>query len=131
MKEFRTSPDSKQGYDEFAKRFPPGAVWPSTVLVGAPGGTASDADVATVVKTLQAVDGVFAVFPAPEPRSEDKRIARLGLVLDEDPLKPEALDRIDPLREAASASAAACGSRSATALRASTTRAWPPSATCW
>ncbi len=101
VKEFRTSPDSKQGYDEFAKRFPPGAVSPSTALVERPGGTASDADVATVVKTLQAVDGVFAVFPAPEPRSEDKRIARLGLVLDEDPLKPAALDRIDPLREAA------------------------------
>ena len=38
---------------------------------------------------------------APEPRSADKRIARLALVLDEDPLKPGALDRIEPLREAA------------------------------
>ena len=101
VKEFRTSPDSKQGYDVFAKAFPPGAVSPSTVLVARPGGTASDADVAAVIKRLQAVDGVFAVFPAPEPRSADKRIARLALVLDEDPLRPGALDRIEPLREAA------------------------------
>ena len=101
VKEFRTSPDSKQGYDVFAKEFPPGAVSPSTVLVERPGGTASEQDVAAVIKRLQAVDGVFAVFPAPEPRSSDKRIARLGLVLDEDPLKPGALDRIEPLREAA------------------------------
>ena len=84
-----------------------------------------------MVKTLQAVDGVFAVFPAPEPRSEDKRIARLGLVLDEDPLKPAALDRIEPLREAADGIGGGLQVRSATAPRASTTRAWPPSATCW
>jgi RND superfamily putative drug exporter len=101
VKEFRTSPDSKQGYDVFAKAFPPGAVSPSTVLVERPGGTASDDDVKAVIAKLQGVDGVFAVFAAPEPRSADKRIARLGLVLDEDPLKPAALDRIDPLREAA------------------------------
>ena len=103
VKEFRTSPDSKQGYDVFAKTFPPGAVSPSTVLVERSGGAASAADVAAVIKRLQAVDGVFAVFPAPEPRSADKRIARLGLVLDEDPLKPAALDRIDPIREEADA----------------------------
>jgi RND superfamily putative drug exporter len=101
VKEFRTSPDSKQGYDVFAKAFPPGAVSPSTVLVARPGGSASDDDVKTVIAKLQAVDGVFAVFPAPEPGSSDGTIARLGLVLDEDPLRPDALDRIEPLREAA------------------------------
>jgi putative drug exporter of the RND superfamily len=101
VKEFRTSPDSKQGYDTFAKTFPPGAVSPSTVLVERSGGTASQADVATVIKRLSAAPGVFLVFPAPDPRSADKRIARLGLVLDKDPLRPASLDLIDPIRQAA------------------------------
>ena len=103
VKEFRTSPDSKQGYDVFAKTFPRGAVSPSTVLVERAGGTASDADVALVIKRLQAAPGVFAVFPAPDPRSADKRIARLGLVLDKDPLRPASLDLIDPIRKQADA----------------------------
>ena len=101
VKEFRTSPDSKQGYDTFAKTFPPGAVSPSTVVVERAGGAASDADVALVIKRLQAAPGVFAVFPAPEPRSADKRVARLGLVLADDPLRPASLDLIDPIRRAA------------------------------
>ena len=108
VKEFRTSPDSKQGYDVFAKRFPRGAVSPSTVLVERTGGAASEADVALVIKRLQAAPGVFAVFPAPEPRSADKRVARLGLVLDKRPAAARLArpDRPDPqARRTASAAA--------------------------
>jgi RND superfamily putative drug exporter len=100
VKEFRTSPDSKKGYDLFRASFPPGAVGPTTVLIERPGGAATDADVAAVTSRLRAFDHVEAVLPAPVPRSRDGQIARLTLVFSDDPFRPPAIKRIGAIRSA-------------------------------
>jgi len=98
VKEFRTSPDSKLGYDVFRATFPPGALGPTTVLVERTGGPVTDADVERVATRLRGFDQVQAVLPAPEPRSRDGRIGRLTLVFADDPFRPPAIERIGAIR---------------------------------
>ena len=100
IKEFRTDPDSKRGYDLFRATFPAGAVGPTTVLVERADGRVADADVAAVTRRLRGFENVEAVVPAPEPRSRDGRIARLTLVFSDDPFAPPAVERIGAIRDA-------------------------------
>ena len=100
VKEFRTSPDSRAGYDLFREKFPPGAIGPATVLIERSGGPVTDQDVGAVAMRIARFDHIGALLPGPEPRSTDGRIARLTLVFDDDPFQPPAIERIGEIREA-------------------------------
>jgi len=100
VKEFRTDPDSKQGYDLFRAAFPPGALGPTTVLIERTDGPVADADVDAISSRLRGFERVTAVLPAPVPRSRDGRIARLTLVFSDDPFQTPAIERIGAIRAA-------------------------------
>lgn len=100
VKEFRTSPDSKAGYDLFRAKFPPGAIGPSTMLVERAGAPVKDADIGAVATRVAGFPHIGALLPGPEPRSTDGRIASLTLVFDDDPFRPPAIDRIGEIRDA-------------------------------
>ncbi|HTU86113.1 MAG TPA: MMPL family transporter [Solirubrobacteraceae bacterium] len=103
IKEFRTSTDSKAGYELFRRSFPVGEVAPSTVVIERSGGraVASASDVALVESRLSSLHHAVAdVFPATPERSRDGRIARLTLVLASDPLRPQAEAVVDEVRAA-------------------------------
>ncbi|MEA2221298.1 MAG: putative drug exporter of the superfamily [Solirubrobacteraceae bacterium] len=100
VKEFRTSPDSKAGYDLFRAKFPPGALGPATVLIERSGGPVMDTDIFAVAQRIAKFPHIAALLPGPEPRSIDGRIARLELVFDDDPFQRPAIERIGKIRAA-------------------------------
>ena len=100
VKEFRTSPDSKAGYDLFRAKFPPGAIGPSTMLVERSGAPVKDTDIFAVATRVAAFPHIGALLPGPEPRSVDGRVASLTLVFDDDPFQRPAIDRIAEIRDA-------------------------------
>ncbi|MFZ0039813.1 MAG: MMPL family transporter, partial [Solirubrobacteraceae bacterium] len=100
IKEFRTTTDSKAGYDVFKASFPIGEIAPSTVLVERAHGPATSTDVGRVERALAADGHVQSVFPAPDPRSRNGDIARLELVFSTNPLRPQASAAVDSARAA-------------------------------
>jgi putative drug exporter of the RND superfamily len=94
---FMNRTDSVDGFKAIQKAFPAGALAPNDVLVERAGGPATAADVALVRSRLAGAPGVAAVTPRLQ-RSKDRRIARIGLVLSDDPYTSRAFDRIPKLR---------------------------------
>jgi RND superfamily putative drug exporter len=100
IKEFRTNPDSRAGYELFRRSFPVGEVAPSTVLIERHGGAPTRSDVSLVEHSLSSLRAVGAVLPAAQPRSRDGRIARMTLVLAGDPVRPQAINLVPEVRAA-------------------------------
>jgi putative drug exporter of the RND superfamily len=95
---FKKPTESVDGFRVMERAFPAGASNPMTVLVERSDGPVGAAAVADVRRRMEGVDGVARVERLAE-RSEDGRIARLGVVLDDDPFSGEALALVPVLRE--------------------------------
>jgi RND superfamily putative drug exporter len=96
---FKKSVESVDGFDVLAESFPQGALAPTSILVLRDDGGAavSNADLATVSRRLEGIDGVASVS---EPqRSEDGDIGRIEVTFDDDPYSEAALARVDTLRD--------------------------------
>ena len=95
---FRSETESVTGAEALARALPAGESAPTDVIVEAePAGLAAAAE--TVAGRLRAEDGVASVTEVEV--SEDGRLARLQVVLEDDPYSDAAVDRIESLREAA------------------------------
>ena len=96
---FKKSVESVDGFDVLAESFPQGALAPTSILVLRDDGEArvSNADLATVRRRLEGIDGVASVS---EPqRSEDGEIGRIEVTFGDDPYSEAALARVDTLRD--------------------------------
>jgi RND superfamily putative drug exporter len=95
---FKKSTESVDGFRAIEEEFPAGASNPMTALVERKDGPASQSDVSLVASRLNTVSGVAGVAPVPG-RSRDGHIARLNLVLRNDPYTDKALKLVPKLRK--------------------------------
>lgn len=105
--------ESARGTAQLQAGFPVGALAPTTVYLRADGGaTITEADAQRCAAALRQVPGVGGLLPGADGRtvrfSPDNRVARVDLLLDDQPGTSGALDLVDGrLRQAAKASAPA------------------------
>src|SRR5437763_1060038 len=95
--DFKKRTDSVDGFKAIQKAFPAGSLAPNDVPVERTGAAARPGDVALVRRRLLGAPGVAAVPPVVQ-RSNDGRIARIGLVLSDDPYTSRAFNRLPKLR---------------------------------
>ena len=107
---FRVATESATGQRMIADGFGPGASAPATVYVVADGPAPAPGQWAAVGRGLSAVPGVAGAAPMPR-FSPDGRTGAYQVVFAGNPYATAALDRIDPLTEAATGAARAAGIR--------------------
>ncbi|MFI9630723.1 MMPL family transporter [Streptomyces sp. NPDC052042] len=112
---FRAATESERGQQLIQEEFGPGEIAPSTVVVRSQENLRSSPAPADVAAVLANADNVSRVGEHPR-FGEDGKTVFYDVVLDLDPYSSEALDAIDPLKEAASAAAHAAGVEDATVL---------------
>jgi RND superfamily putative drug exporter len=95
--QFRTATDSTEGYELLQAGFPPGTLYPNTVLVEREDGPLAPGDVERAQETVRAVEGVAAVTE-PTRTSEDERAATFVATFADDPFRQPALDRVETIR---------------------------------
>jgi RND superfamily putative drug exporter len=96
--QFRKTTDSTEGFKQLREGFPPGTLYPNTVLVDRRDGPLRPDDVALVRDTLESIDGV-ALVSEPTATSRDRRAATVVATFADDPFKDPALDRVELMRE--------------------------------
>jgi RND superfamily putative drug exporter len=100
--QFRKTTDSTEGFKQLQQGFPPGTLYPNTVLVDHPDGPVrpgdTETDIAAVRELLGTIDGVAAVSEV-TAQSRDRRAATVVVAFDDDPFKDPALDRVELMRE--------------------------------
>jgi RND superfamily putative drug exporter len=97
---FRNQTESVEGAEALARALPAGETAPTEVLVEAEPGRV-EAATTSVAETLGAEAGVASVGRV--ELSEDGRLARFQLTLEDDPYSDAAVERVETLREAAAA----------------------------
>jgi RND superfamily putative drug exporter len=95
---FKKPVDSVDGFRVLERAFPAGTSNPTTVLVERGSGPVRRSDAAVVRQRLESVPEVATVGPIAE-LSRDRRIARLELVLRDDPYTEKALDSVPEMRD--------------------------------
>ena len=95
---FKKPTESVDGFRALEEEFPAGASNPTTVLVERTDATVRESDIAFAASKLTTVNGVAHVVPEGE-RSRDGRIAKLDIVLRNDPYTDKALTLVPKLRE--------------------------------
>lgn len=106
--QFRKTTDSTEGFRQLQAGFPPGTLYPNTVLVERQGGPLRPADVEAVRTTVARIDGVALVSDA-TARSRDGRAATVVATFADDPFKDPALDRVELMRERLAEAGGAAG----------------------
>src|SRR4051812_33323974 len=101
---FRKDVDSTDGFKVLSTGFPPGALYPNTVLVDRGDGPLQPTDLATVQAAVKPVPGVAQVSQ-PTAQSEDKRAATFAATLADDPFGDPALARVGTIRDRMAAAA--------------------------
>ena len=96
--QFRKTTDSTEGFKQLQQGFPPGTLYPNTVLVDRPDGPLRPADVRAVRTAMRIIPGV-ALVTDPTAQSRDRRAATLVVAFADDPFKDPALDRVELMRE--------------------------------
>ncbi|HXV32789.1 MAG TPA: MMPL family transporter [Gaiellaceae bacterium] len=97
---FRNQTESVEGAEALARALPAGETAPTEVIVGAEPGRVSAAATAAAGR-LEAEAGVASVGSI--ELSEDGRLARFQLILEDDPYSDAAVERVESLRETAAA----------------------------
>jgi putative drug exporter of the RND superfamily len=100
---FRSETESVEGAEALARALPAGETAPTDVIVEAEPGSLEAASGA-VAEALRGEEGVASVTQVEV--SEDGRLARLQVILEDDPYSDAAVARIEALREAVAAPAA-------------------------
>jgi RND superfamily putative drug exporter len=101
---FRQDTDSTDGFKVLSSGFPPGTLYPNTVLVDRRDGPLRPDDIAKVQAAAKAVPGVAEVS-GPTGQSTDKRAATFAATFADDPFGEPALERVPVLRERTAAAA--------------------------
>ena len=95
--QFRTTTDATEGFDTLKKSFPPGALFPNTVLVDRSDGPLRPGDVQRAQKAVEGVSGVADVS-AVTATSRDRRAATFAVTFADDPFQDPAVERAADLR---------------------------------
>jgi RND superfamily putative drug exporter len=98
---FKKSVESVEGFELLEEAFPAGLLYPTTVLVESEDGPVTKADVRQAVQAVEGVDGVASAVPTGDV-STDGRIARVDVVLEDDPFTKEALGIVPDIRSSVS-----------------------------
>jgi putative drug exporter of the RND superfamily len=98
---FKKSVESVEGFRLLEEAFPAGLLYPTTVLVESEDGPVSRAEVAGTVSAVEGVGGVASAAPTGDV-STDGRIARVDVILEDDPFTKEALAIAPELRDSLS-----------------------------
>jgi putative drug exporter of the RND superfamily len=98
---FKKSVESVEGFRLLEEAFPAGLLYPTTVLVESEDGPVSRAEVAGTVSAVEGVGGVASAAPTGDV-STDGRIARVDVILEDDPFTKEALAIAPELRDSVS-----------------------------
>ena len=96
---FKKSVESVEAFRLMEEAFPAGVLAPTTVLVEREDGAVTRADVATVVRAVDDVDGVASAKPTGNV-SSDKTMATVDVVLAGDPFTKDALNVVPDIRDA-------------------------------
>jgi RND superfamily putative drug exporter len=96
--QFRKTTDSTEGFKQLQQGFPPGTLYPNTVLIDRPDAPLRPTDVRAVRTVLRVIPGV-ALVTDPMATSRDRRAATVVVAFDDDPFKDPALDRVELMRE--------------------------------
>src|SRR3954462_578643 len=101
---FRKDVDSTDGFKALSTGFPPGALYPNTVLVDRGDGPLQPADIARGQAAAKSTPGVAAVS---DPRAQwrDKRAATFAVTFADDPFGDAALARVGVVRDKIAAAA--------------------------
>jgi RND superfamily putative drug exporter len=97
---FRNETESVEGAEALARALPAGETAPTDVVVEAEPGRLEGA-ASSVAEALGAEEGVSSVGPV--EASEDGRLARFQVTLEDDPYSDAAVERVEDLRETAAA----------------------------
>src|SRR3954466_9766556 len=95
---FRKDVDSTDGFKALSSGFPPGALYPNTVLVDRGDGPLQPADIARAQAAARSTPGVAAVSD-PTAHSKDKRAATFAVTFADDPFGYAALARVGVVRD--------------------------------
>jgi RND superfamily putative drug exporter len=101
---FRKDVDSTDGFKALSAGFPPGALYPNTVLVERSNGPLQPSDLARVQAAVRSTPGVAQVSD-PTAQSRDRRGATFATTLADDPFGDPALARVATIRHRMTAAA--------------------------
>jgi RND superfamily putative drug exporter len=96
---FKKSVESVEGFELLEESFPPGVLYPSTVIVQSESDPVSEEAVQETARVVASVPGVASATPTGET-STDGSAATITVVLDDDPFTKAALGVIPEIRDA-------------------------------